>query len=334
MSTKKLNLRWINIKQRDQFDWLFNHLDRKGLLPTAITKKYQTTHKDLREELSKWPNTAEYREYLNDMSNAWSQEQQRKKEGQKSYSFVLSADTKSDLDKLAKLQDLKLKECLTKIISSAYNGEKKNRLQLIEVENKHQEEKNHDQLLIKALGLILGDALNEIAIYKTNPTRNNTAPPAPSESQESEIKKAYEAAREELIIRNIDPKLFSLKKITGHINRPTSERAIAHTPETIPPLTPAPTLTENASTPTETQPIETQDQQHSNTPEARETTLTETSNNTPHTDKGGTLTDSKLTIQNKKLSELSINIFTKFNSDDPTEPIETHDSDTTKPTLN
>ena len=91
MSTKKLNLRWINIKQRDQFDWLFNHLDRKGLLPTAITKKHQTTHKDLREELSKWPNTAEYREYLNDMSNAWSQEQQRKKEGQKSYSFVLSA---------------------------------------------------------------------------------------------------------------------------------------------------------------------------------------------------------------------------------------------------
>lgn len=304
------------------------------MLPTAITKKYQTTHKDLREELSKWPNTAEYREHLNDMSNAWSQEQQRKKEGQKSYSFVLSVDTKSALDKLAKLQSLKLKECLTEIISIGYNGEKKNRLQLAEVDKKHQEEKDHDRLLINALGLILGDALNEIAIYKTDPTRNNTAPPSPPKSQESEIKKAYEATREELIIRNIDPKLFSLKKIAGHISRPISEQIIAHTPETIPPLTPAPTSTENTSTPAETQPIETQDKQHSNTPEARETIPTETSNNTPPTDKSGTLSNSKFTTQKKKQSELSINNFTKFNSNDPIEPIETHESDTTKPTLN
>lgn len=329
MTTKKLNLRWINIKQHDQFDWLFNHLDRKGLLPTATTKKNQTTHKDIREELSKWPNTAEYREHLNDMSNAWSQEQQRKKEGQKSYSFVLSVDTKSDLDKLAKLQKLNLKECLTEIISIGYNSEKKNRLMLTEADKRHQEEKIHDQLLIKTLGLILGDALNEIAIYKIDPTRNDTAHPSPLKSQEIEIKKAYEATREELIIRNTNPKLFSSKKIAGHINRPTSERVTAHTPETISLLTPEPTSTEDTSTPTETQ-----DQQHSNTPETRETTLAETSNNTPHTDKAGTLTDSKLTIQNKKLSGLSINKFTKFKSDDPTEPIETHDSDTTKPTLN
>ena len=231
MKEKTMNLDWINTRSNDQLEWLVKHLTRKDLL-RKLQINSQSSAKDIHRALNELQNNAINREHLKDMSNAWSQELQRKKPGQKGYNFVLSETTKEALDTLAKSQDLKLKECLTELIKGGASLERKYCKLLDNADMRHKEEKARDQLLINTLGRALGDALNELAMSKVGIIHDKAARQALTQSPENEIKRVYENTRKEVIARNVNPALFSPKMIASLIKRPSIESTEANPSKT------------------------------------------------------------------------------------------------------
>lgn len=222
MSTKKLNLKWVITDSNEQFEWLFNYLKKKGWLPPSLNTLQRASPAKLLKELSNWNNDPESRERLNGISRAWSTVQQNKKPGQEAVKFILSTKTKEKLNELAKSQDITLKECITNLILTGNDLDKKYRQQQDDVDKRLKEEKRYDQLLIKTLGRALGDALNQLAMREVGINQDKVTSQVLTQPQENKIKRAYEEARKEVIARNVNQNLFASKMFSTLIKRPPS----------------------------------------------------------------------------------------------------------------
>lgn len=248
MSTKKLNLKWVITDSNEQFEWLFNHLKKKGWLPPSLNTLQKASPVKLLKELSNWNNDPESRERLNGISAAWSTVKQNKRPGQVAVKLILSTETKESLNELAKSQGITLKECITKLILTGNDLDKKYRQQQADVDERRKEEKRYDQLLINTLGRALGDVLNELAMRKVGITQDKATAQALTQSQENKIKRAYEDARKEVIARNVNQNFFASKMFSALIKRSPSNASDISLSNTSPITAPIPaTQTEKTS---------------------------------------------------------------------------------------
>jgi hypothetical protein len=117
MSTRKSWFNWISATDKKQHEWAGRYLRAHGVVtPPAAMKTYETF---LTWGCEYFPDTSATRELIKLMRNAWTQKKFRdKRNGKKSFSFVLPTDTKTKLDDLAKQQpdDISATKMLERII--------------------------------------------------------------------------------------------------------------------------------------------------------------------------------------------------------------------------
>ncbi|WP_039912978.1 hypothetical protein [Cellvibrio mixtus] len=129
-------LAWLDIKNQSQIEWAWAYI-RESMKDYVNWKDYNPTsteemYLDILSIFDMWDgNPAELREHQSKLKQAWAQQKYRAnlhKKKKKQSTYVLSTETKTQLETLARVNNVNLNQMLEYIINQAFKNSKRGQL--------------------------------------------------------------------------------------------------------------------------------------------------------------------------------------------------------------